>query len=149
MEDKMARGTEILELADLKDIELPPATPTYTPLSHFDLTSSLITISQDILTGYELSDQLFEVARNRQQLFGVLTFNANHGDMGLTIGCRNSLDRSMSVGLCVGSQVFVCSNMMFTAEGGGLVIMKKHSKNLLNVLEDTAIPQQVNGVQRY
>lgn len=135
----MARGTEIVTLEELRAIETPPATPTYTPLSHYDLTRSLKTISQDILTGCTLESECFEVAQGGNQLFGKLIFNTGNQEMGLTVGYRNSLNKSMSVGMCVGSNVIVCSNLMFSPGAGGIVVMKKHSRNLMDVLESTTV----------
>jgi len=128
----------LVSLEDLKAIATPPATSTYQPIGHFDLARSIRTISQDILK-MDLVNEKYEIAREGSQLFSALTFKSDHNDIGLSVGFRNSLDKSMSVGICIGSQVYVCSNMMFSASEGGIVLMKKHSKNVLSTLEDTTI----------
>ena len=135
----MARGSRYVNIDELKNITPPEATPTYTPLSHFDLSRSLKTISQDMLTGYELVSERFELAQSDSQLFGVLSFKADNSEMELAVGFRNSTNKSLSVGMCIGSQVIVCSNLMFSAIGGGITVLKKHSKNLLQGLEETTI----------
>lgn len=131
--------SQLVTIEELRQIQTPPATSTYQPIGHYDLSRSIRTISQDMLKGYDLIDERYEIARDGAQLFSVLTFGTDHSEMGLSVGYRNSLDKSMSVGICIGSQVYVCSNMMFSASNGGIVIMKKHSKNLLAGLEDLTI----------
>jgi hypothetical protein len=129
---------QLVTIEDLKAIATPPATSTYQPVGHHDLAKSIKTISQDVLR-LSLANERYEVARDGNQLFSVLTFKGDHSDMGLSVGYRNSLDKSMSIGLCIGAQVYVCSNMMFSASGGGIVVMRKHSKNILTSLEDLTI----------
>jgi hypothetical protein len=42
----------------------------------------------------------------------------------------------MSIGMAIGSQVFICDNLMMT---GDITVMKKHSANVLDTLEDVTI----------
>ena len=117
-------------------IQLPEQTDSYTPVSHYDLADKLSIIGQDILTDYTLADESYVLARNGNRLFAVLKFQNSNPDLAMSIGFRNSYDRSMSVGLAVGANVFVCDNMMFT---GDIAVMKKHTKNVWGSLEDLAI----------
>ena len=89
------KGTQIFGLNELDSIPLPAPTPTYTPVSHFDLSNSIRTISQDMLSGYDLIGEQYAVAWQGQQLFAVLTFKADNSEMGLSIGFRNSYDKSI------------------------------------------------------
>jgi hypothetical protein len=135
----MARGSRFVNIDELKQIGTPEPTHSYQPISHFDLSRSIRTISQDVLASYELATESYEVAQNDHQLFSVLSFSHKETDMRLAVGFRNSTNRSLSVGVCIGSQIVVCSNLMFSAHGGGIVVMRKHSKNLLVGLEDLTI----------
>lgn len=130
------KGSHVVELDELKTIPLPASTPTYTPVSHYDLSNSIRTIGQDLLSDYQLTQEQYGIAREGKQLFAVLTFKADHSEMGLSIGFRNSTDKSMSIGIAVGSQVYVCSNLMMT---GDITVMKKHTANVLETLEDVTI----------
>ena len=56
--------------------------------------------------------------------------------MGLALGFRNSYDRSMALGIAVGASVFVCDNLALT---GDITIMKKHTRNVWQSLEELAI----------
>ena len=127
---------QLLKMEDLKTFPIPEATPTYQPVSHYDLASSLTTIGQDILTDYVLMGENYGLARNGNQLFAVLNFKKDNSEMALSFGFRNSYDKSMSIGFCCGASVFVCDNLMFQ---GDIAVMRKHTKNVLTNLEDLAI----------
>lgn len=121
---------------DLALIPLPPETATYTPVSHYELAKSLSTIGQDILTDYTLVGETYALARQGQQMFAFLKFQSDQKDTALSFAFRNSYDRSMSIGFAAGLSVFCCDNL---ALNGDIVVMKKHTKNIFNSLEDSAI----------
>jgi len=130
------RGSQYVDREALDLVEMPEATDTYTPVSHFQLAERLLTIGQDILTDYTLAGEGYVLARKGNQLFAALNFKNSSTEMGLSIGFRNSYDRSMSLGLAVGANVFVCDNM---ALSGDITVMKKHTKHIWDSLEDVAI----------
>jgi hypothetical protein len=77
------------------------------------------------------------MARDGAQMFGVHTYkNGISGSMGLSVGFRNSYDKSMSVGIAIGASVFVCDNLALT---GDIAIMRKHTQNVWNDLEELII----------
>jgi hypothetical protein len=53
-------------------------------------------------------------------------------DHGTVLGFRNSYDKSITTGLCVGARVFVCDNLSF--HGAHLTFLRKHTANLLRDL---------------
>ena len=130
------RGGELLKRAELDLIQLPEPTDSYVPVSHYHLADKLVTISTDILKDYTLIGENYAVARQGNQMFAVLKFQGDRPDMALSIAFRNSYDRSMSLGIAMGASVFVCDNL---ALHGEIVIMRKHTKNVWNELEDLAI----------
>jgi hypothetical protein len=128
-------GTEVTK-GDLDLIPLPDATDSYVPVSHYHLADRLTTISRDILTDYAMVGEQYALARSGQQMFALLKFQKDNSEMGLSIAFRNSYDRSMSIGLAMGANVFVCDNLALTGE---IAVMKKHTKNVWTTLEDMAI----------
>ena len=132
----LSRGGQKILKEDLKLIEVPKATVSYTPVSHYDLANSLSTIGQDILSDYTLIGENYGIARQGNQLFAVLNFKKDNSEMALSFGFRNSYDKSMSIGFCCGASVFVCSNLTLS---GDITVMRKHTKNVLIELEDLAI----------
>ena len=128
-------GGRVVTKDDLALVEIPQATESYQPVPHDRLADTLAVIGGDILKGFQLEREQYALARNGQQMFGVLTFRGED-ELGLDIGFRNSYDRSMSIGIAIGGHVFVCDNLALTGE---VTVLKKHTKNVWNVLEDTAI----------
>jgi hypothetical protein len=81
------------------------------------------------------------LTKEGNRLFGLLTLSdpgASGGDHALTVGLRNSHDKSVPVGLSLGSRVFVCDNLSFSGEA---VIKSKHTRFIKDRL-----PALVNGV---
>lgn len=117
-------------------VQVPAETDSYQPVSHYHLADKLLTISQDLLRGYVLAGENYGLARQGQQLFAVLKFKRTDTDLALSVAFRNSYDRSMSLGIAIGASVFCCDNL---ALHGDIVVMKKHTKNVWNSLEDIAI----------
>ena len=130
------RGGVIITREQLDLIKVPEATDSYVPVSHYHLADKLVNMSTDILRDYVLVGENYAVARQGNQMFAALKFQRDESDMALSIAFRNSYDRSMSLGLAIGASVFVCDNL---ALQGDIVIMRKHTKNVWNELEDLAI----------
>ena len=130
-----AGGREVTR-EDLALISVPEATESYTPVPHDQLADTLITIGSDILKGYVLDREHYALAKDGNQFFGVLTFRNDHTELGLSIGFRNSYDKSMAIGIAIGAKVFVCDNLALT---GDITVLKKHTSNVWASLEDVAI----------
>jgi len=139
-------GGQEVKRADLEMIPLPGATDTYVPVPHYQLADSLATIGQDILTGWTLQREQYGLARDGNQMFGVLTFNRGNGEMGLSIGFRNSYDKSMSIGIAIGAQIFICDNLALRGE---ITVLCKHTQNVWANLEDTAIATLYKSQKNY
>tara|TARA_Y100000593_G_C4262066_1_gene312746 strand:- start:248 stop:985 length:738 start_codon:yes stop_codon:yes gene_type:complete len=127
---------------DLKNIPIPVKTASYCPISHIELVDYLEESVPGMLGDqYSLIDNSFGTARNDQLMFGMMTFKNSAKDMGLSVGYRNSIDRTLSVGLAFGANVFVCENLMLT---GDVYVAKKHSPNVwdnLPPLIEWAVPK--------
>lgn len=96
-------------------IKVPEKTRTYSPVGNEDLWKMLQQTAQE--RGLELGMPNMGVAHKGQRLFGSVEItNQDHleDEVRLMLGFRNSYDRTMSVGICFGSRVFVCENMCFT-----------------------------------
>jgi len=129
-------GGEVVTRDDLSLIPIPEATESYIPVPHNHLADTLSTIGQDILSGFNLNKEQFALARNGNQMFGVLTFRNGNSELGLSIGFRNSYDKSMAIGIAIGAAVFVCDNLAFA---GDVTILRKHTANVWSSLEDLSI----------
>ena len=133
----MHQGGDYCSLDDLRTIPLPKETRTYKPVSHYDLAKNLAEVSSGLLRGYQLEKAQYGLARDGNQMFGIHSYrNGISSSMGLSIGFRNSYDKSMSVGIAIGASVFVCDNLALTGE---IAIMRKHTANVWNDLEELTI----------
>lgn len=142
----MHRGGELVTKDHLDLIPMPEQTESYMPVSHYHLADKFLTISQDILRDYALVGEAYGIARQGNQLFAVLKFQSEKAEMGLSIAFRNSYDRSMALGMAIGASVFVCDNLALSGE---IVVMKKHTKNVWNELEETAIATIYKSQKNY
>jgi len=120
-------GAKPATMDDLAAIPLPKETKSYKPVSHAELASMLASMAANLLPEFSLGKSQFGLARDGSQLFGVHTFKSGDSALGLSIGFRNSYDRSLSVGIAVGASVFVCDNLMLT---GDLTVLRKHTSNV-------------------
>ena len=121
---------------ELSNIALPNKTHTYVPVSHVDFIRNTKDIANRVLDKHQLHKEQYGIAKDGKQMFGTLTYKeAFHDDpqeIGLSIGLRNSYDKSMSLGLCSGASVFVCENLMMTGE---IVAMRMHTGSIIDELK--------------
>jgi len=132
----MHRGGEIVTLEDIQSVILPEKTDSYQPVAHADLAMNLQRVASDMLTGYEFDHSTYGLNKEGQQMFGIHVFRNGSEEMGMSIGFRNSYDKSMSVGIAIGASVFVCDNLALTGE---VTVMKKHTLNVLVELEEKIV----------
>ena len=120
----------------LSEVKVPVKTRSYVPVSHVDFIRNTKHIASKILDKHTLHSEQYGIARDGKQMFGTLTykedFHEDPQDIGLSIGIRNSYDKSMSLGLCSGGSVFVCENLMMT---GKVVIMRMHTGSIVDELK--------------
>jgi hypothetical protein len=124
----MIRGNSFQELAE---VPLPARTSSYTPVPHTELVQMIDGMCS--ASGFSVVDHRFELAANGHQLFGVYHIEAHDGSFRKALGFRNSYDKSIAVGLCAGSSVIVCSNLMFK---GDVIMMRKHTGSCMTDIGD-------------
>jgi hypothetical protein len=123
-------------------IPVPEKTRTYAPVGNKALWNMLNIEANK--RGLELGIPEIGIAHKGQRMFGSVPItNQDHldGEVQLMLGFRNSYDRTMSVGVCFGSKVFVCSNMCFTgytSEGEDALglVTHRHQADVWAGLED-------------
>ena len=130
------KGAEPATIEQLAMIPLPQETRSYKPVAHHELANMLSSMAANLLPEFTLESTQFGLARDGQKMFGVVTFKNGNSDLGLSIGFRNSYDRSLSVGIAVGASVFVCDNLMLT---GDLTVLRKHTANVHADIDSLAL----------
>jgi hypothetical protein len=113
-----------------------PPSRTFQPVQHIQLADRMLTLSCDILNGWTLLSESYTIARDGQQCFAILTFTRGDEGINFSLGWRNSMDKSLAVGLALGAQVTCCSNLVLD---GDIKILRKHSMNVWQDIETLAI----------
>ncbi|OGV68089.1 MAG: hypothetical protein A2283_18805 [Lentisphaerae bacterium RIFOXYA12_FULL_48_11] len=141
-------GQNRVSLDELQRFQVPAQTESYVPLPHYDMAMNLQTVATDMFTpkGYVFVKGEYATARDGQRVFGVLQFKNGITDMGMAVGFRNSYDRSMSAGVVIGAQVFVCDNMCFRGE---ITVMRKHTKNIIEGLQTELVAAIYSSVGNF
>jgi hypothetical protein len=142
----MQRGGEIATFENVKQIPVPKATRTYQPVSHEQLSTMLLQMAAHLLPGFTHDNTQYGLAAEGNKMFGVHTFKAAETSMGLSIGFRNSYDRSMSLGVVVGSSVLVCSNLVLS---GDITILRKHTLHVQKDMQSMALSAIYKSQQVY
>ena len=83
------------EVGDLSSVPLPAMTDSYMPVSHTDL---VLSIEKHIPNYWTLQNRNFDMAREGRQMFGVMNYKAPGIHHNISIGFRNSYDKSVAVG---------------------------------------------------
>jgi hypothetical protein len=114
--------------------QVPQQTKSYVPVSHLEL----IEFVKERLdkANLKICHEKYEGNKQGNQLFGAISVTApsDSTELRMSIGFRNSYDKSMPVGFVAGAQVIVCSNLMFS---GDVVQTRKHTANINRDLGDT------------
>jgi len=120
--------------ADLASVPVPESTGSYVPVPYTRFVEEVeLHVPRFGLT---ITEERFALARDGAQMFGVLSCTNGNGsgkDYALAIGLRNSLDRSIAVGMTAGVHVLVCENLAFSGE---VSMQRKHTANVFRDLPD-------------
>lgn len=118
-------NTKVVDEATVRSIPAPEHTKTWRPYSHGEVLDMIGEAARAV--GIETTDRKYSVSRDGARMFGVWNLAIDDGKMQYSLGIRNSIDKSMSLGLCAGTHVFVCDNLAFSAD---MVRFRKHTSGL-------------------
>ena len=117
-------GARPVSYEELATIEAPEPTATWFPIPHATVLDAVV----DTLTAadYRVERLQLAVGRDDARFFATLDLRTTIGDgVALSVGVRNSIDKSLPIGFCAGSRVFVCDNLAFRSE---LLVTRKHTR---------------------
>ena len=106
-------------------VPTPPGSATWVPVAHHRLLEQVeSTLSAG---GLQAVNEAHAVWNDGQRYFGLLEVQNGRApaDYGLVIGLRNSHDKSFPAAIGLGSGVFVCDNLAFSAE---VTIARRHTR---------------------
>ncbi len=121
-------GTPITK-DDLGYIPVPPSTDTFCPVPHHILLQEM----HQAFTEHNLKvlQEQFAISKQGQRMFGVIELASDTTDYATLVAVRNSHDHSESIKLGLGTGVFVCDNMAFSAE---FQLSRRHTSRVLSDL---------------
>ncbi|MBX9623817.1 MAG: DUF945 domain-containing protein [Gemmataceae bacterium] len=117
------RGAVVVSEAELKTVPTPPQEGRYFPVPHHRVLS--LTRERLAEAGYTETKAQLGLTKDGRRFFGTLTLSYPLSPgVSLAVGVRNSTDKSLCLGWCAGSHVFVCDNLAFTSE---LTVKRRHT----------------------
>ena len=127
-------GGQLKSREEVFAVPTPHATATYVPLPY---ESFLTRIEKQLaVEGMRIVEERLALAKDGQRMFGLLGLEMpgyERRSYRCVLGLRNSYDKSVSTGVCVGASVFVCDNL-FTSFNGEVTFARKHTTNLMRDL---------------
>jgi len=138
------RGARLVERPELDEVYPPPPTDTWFPLKH----SVVLDRVQETLegSGYAIARRSLSLSADNHRFFGTLDLTSGIADgVSLSIGVRNSTDKTFPIQFCCGERVFVCDNLAFSAE---VVIARKHTR-FGEMRFNDALSRSVLGLRQY
>lgn len=117
-------GAQEVTREALATIEPPEPTDTWYPLKHATMLDAVDETLQS--AGYDIAASWLSVSRQGDRFFGVLDLSSQIVEgVRLSVGIRNSNDKSFPLGFCCGTRTFVCDNLAFDSD---IVISKRHTR---------------------
>jgi hypothetical protein len=117
-------GARVVTLEELVAIKAPEPTRTWFPLSHAHVVQNVERALGE--AGFRVERSRYAVSRTDARLFAVLDLaSVLATGVTLSVGIRNSLDKSLPIGFCAGSRVFCCDNLAFRGE---ITVARKHTR---------------------
>jgi len=121
--------------ADLIAVPLPERTESYTPVPHIDLVTNVEMVARKMFANMDIVGESYGLTKDGKQMFGLLKIGGSmtdaDGGLGRAIGFRNSYDKTMSVSIAFGLNVFVCDNLVIS---GSTVIKARHTGDVQQTL---------------
>jgi hypothetical protein len=118
------KGARHIERDELDAVECPPPTETWFPLRHSQVLSTVERTLGD--AGFTITRSQYGLSPDDSRFFGTLDLSAPIIEgVSLTVGVRNSTDKTFPIGMVAGSRVFVCDNLAFNSE---IYVSKKHTR---------------------
>lgn len=121
------RGCKIATREEIAtaDRAIPQATSSWVPIPHVAVIDTVKGSLQD--AGYFVEKESFGLSGDGAKFFGTLTLTRSLASgVALAVGIRSSFDKSLPMGFCAGSRVFVCDNLAFASD---LMVKRKHTVN--------------------
>lgn len=103
----------------------PEFTKTWHPIPHRDV---ILSLEQTLKSkGVGVRQETYSVMNSGRNMFGTWVLDIEKKGTALQVGFRNSMSKKFAVGICAGTWVIACSNMMFR---GDFIEFRKHTSGI-------------------
>jgi hypothetical protein len=118
-------GARHVERCEVEAAPMPTASETWVPIAHHRLLEQVEETL--VASGMTVANEAHALWTDGLRYFGLLevTNGRPQEDYGLVIGLRNSHDKSFPAAIAMGSSVFCCDNLAFSAE---VTIARRHTR---------------------
>lgn len=118
-------GSNRVTEAEVFNVPAVPFTKTFHPVHHRDIILAI----QDAIgvMGMEIVKSEYVLDQCGQRMFGVYDLSRGSSELCWSLGIRNSMNKSMSLGITAGTKVFVCNNLCFS---GDFLAFRRHTSGL-------------------
>jgi hypothetical protein len=139
------RGARYVDRDELRAIPAPPATPTWYPLAHHVVLDRVLeTLGQ---AGFQSRAVTLALSQDNAKFFATVDLDTPvTTGVSLSVGVRNSVDKSLPIGFVAGHRVFVCDNLAFRSDL--LNVSRKHTR-FGEVRYQEAIAKAVQGLGEF
>ena len=125
-------GAELIGREELALIPTPKGSYSHKPIPHIEIVESLEKVLTEV--HFEIRRQEFAVSRDGMRMFGILDLAETlTPQTDLSIGIRNSNDKTMALGVTAGYRVFVCDNMAFSSDFQPVFAKHIHSMSITEI----------------
>lgn len=139
-------GGRAVTRQEVEAVPVPEATKTWRPVSYGSAIELLHeTISAKI--GLPVKQEAYGLNKAGDQLFALTTLDTGDAAHGLSIGLRQSYNKSLALGVAVGAQVFVCDNLCFS--GDAFMVVRKNTVNVWVDFQSMLVHQVKESLVHY
>ena len=136
----MQKVNNDVTLEFLTGIDVPQATRTYVPVSHRSIIDSIKEQSDKL--GFQIKNESYLSNKQGTQMLGRFGFLTDDTTMGTELAFRNSYDKSLSIKVITGEQLWICKNGSMIGSDNNY--SKKHVSDV-NVLTPSTISEYINS----
>lgn len=109
----------------VRSVPEPQFTNTWHPVSHGKVIDTMELAVKE--AGMEVTKRRYSLQNAGMNMFGTWHIGHQTNGSGWMIGLRNSMNKAFAIGICAGTNVFVCSNMIFKGE---FIEFRRHTRGV-------------------
>lgn len=138
-------GSKEVTFEDVLAVPVPEATDSYKPVAYGQAVQFLRDAVASELK-LPIKKERYGLNNEGRQLFAMATLDTGDEAFGLSIGLRQSYNKSLALGVAVGANVFVCDNLAFN--GDAFMVVRRNTTNVWRDFR-SLVTDQVKGALKH